>query len=76
MQTFKIGDLVYAIDLEDNPSAERFLTYDREHMRSAEVGTVVALGESRFGNCKVKFWAHPDKEFMFYSSELIHVPNL
>lgn len=67
---FKVGDLVYVTELEDHWFNHGKLTYDTEHMRSVEVGTIVT-SHSR-GSYEVKFWALPDSTFLFHNFEMIH----
>lgn len=67
---FKVGDQVYVIELEDHWFSHNKLTYDTEHMRSVEVGTIVT-SDSR-NTYEVKFWALPEDTFLFYDFEMIH----
>ena len=67
---FKVGDQVYITEREDLWFGPGNLTYDIEHMRSVEVGTIV--GETEHGSYKVKFWTLPESMFLFYNYEMIH----
>ena len=67
---FKVGDLVYITEMDEQWFSHGKLTFDTEHRRSVEVGTLIS--SPLRGGYEVKFWALPEDVFFFYNYEMIH----